>query len=112
MSLAQMKKPQEPMPAIQLLLDGCHGIYLPQQFATQFDLAKFNLPDKAVIEYLLAGPEDEEYWDAWAEVLDAATYAGTDGNTYYLYQDGDLWLVCEDTMTEEEYSDFFGYPKN
>jgi hypothetical protein len=40
---------------------------------------------------------NEEYWDAWADILDTWKSSDTDkdGNTiiYELYQDGDLWVT-------------------
>lgn len=31
-----------------------------------------------------------------------------DGHEWFLYQDGDLWAVCPELLTDEEYENFFG----
>ena len=51
-------------------------------------------------------PENEWYWEAWHEVLDKAQYIDNQGNIYRLYQDGDLWLICYELMTNEEKINF------
>lgn len=96
------------MKAMELLLSDARGVYIPRDFVTEFDLSKFeNLPNDM---HLCSDPEFEHYWDIWQDALDSATYT-KDGNVWRLHQDGDLWLVCADLMSNEEYSDFFGEMK-
>jgi hypothetical protein len=56
----------------------------------------------------LTGPHREEYWDAWTDVCDNASYTDSDGYIWNLHQDGDLWAICQELMTDEEYLGFYG----
>lgn len=93
--------------AINLLVDGSRGIYVPQAFVEGFDLSLWNGIRDEDIETIKAGPEHEWYWEAWNDILSSAEYSH-DGHTYRLYQDGDLWAYCEERMSETERRDFFG----
>jgi hypothetical protein len=62
-------------------------------------------PDNAHNWSDAADPDSEGYWDAWAYVLDNARFVH-DGDTYTLYQDGDLWALCVERMSEEEKTNF------
>lgn len=91
---------------IQILLDSNRGIYIPQHFAEDCeDWEGISEKDK---ETLLAGPDADWYWDTWADVLDRATYTDADGHVWRLYQDGDLFAICDALMTDDDYMDFFG----
>lgn len=83
-----------------LFLDGNRGIYLPQSFANCVDRACVSGVAAVHWETLEAGPEHENYWDAWDTVLQCAkiTYKG---EPHYLHQDGDLWLVKEGEEPDE-----------
>lgn len=94
------------MESIVLMMSDNHGIYIPQNFVNDVDINAWHVkPEDA--EILAAGPDNEGYWDAWDSVLNDAYYMHGDAK-YTLHQDGDLWAVCPDRMTNEEYSDFFG----
>ena len=71
-----------------LLVDGHHGIYVPQLFAQQFMQQNCTSEDW---ETLMAGPETEWYWEAWETVLQ--DWTGLDGETLVLGESGDLFLV-------------------
>jgi len=78
-----------------------HGIYIPQYFAESIKpecLSGVSSEDMAI---LLAGPDHEEYWDAWDVVGNNATLTDSNGVTFYLYQDGDLWLIPSDHEWED-----------
>tara|TARA_R110000851_G_scaffold194288_1_gene345096 strand:+ start:162 stop:944 length:783 start_codon:yes stop_codon:yes gene_type:complete len=65
------------------------GIYIPQHFAESHMPQKWEGYNDEDITILLAGPDHEQYWEAWDSVLnDAETI---NGGT--LHQDGDLWVV-------------------
>lgn len=92
------------LPAVALLLDSARGTYIPSDFVTGFDLSVWTgiSEENAAI---CADPEHENYWDAWSDILSSAEH--TDGvNTWTLYQDGDLWALCYELMTDEEKSNF------
>jgi hypothetical protein len=93
--------------AINLLVSDSHGVYVPQAFREKFDLALWDGIRDNEIEAIEAGPDHEWYWEAWNDILNSATYT-QDGDTYRLWQDGDLWAICYERMTVAEYEEFFG----
>lgn len=100
------------LPAIRLLVDSRYGVYVPQRFVDSYDMAKWDwskseaLCQREEVESLKAEPhESEMYWEDWQAVLDNATFK-QDGFTWRLYQDGDLWAICEELMTAEEKHNF------
>ena len=92
---------------LKLLLSDSRGTYIPRDFVEEFDLTKFSNidPDDVAI---LHDPDHPDYWDAWDNVLQYATHTDEHGFKWYLWQDGDLWMICDELMTDEEYHDFFG----
>lgn len=92
------------MSGLTLLIDGHHGVYVPQVFAEQFDLNEWriNVPDQLELE----SADNEYYWEVWSDVLAEARYTDKDGHMWCLYQDSDLWAVCEELLTEEERENF------
>ncbi len=91
--------------AVSLLLDSNRGVYIPQSFITTFDLSKWEGITIDNIAALSAGPDIEDYWSAWESVIDSATFT-ENGHVWRLYQDGDLWALCDELMTEEEKYNF------
>ena len=77
--------------AIMCLLDGARGIYIPQAFVTCYDPIAWHVSadDVAILE---AGPDHEDYWEAWDDVLREAYYDDERGH-WTLEQDGDLFAV-------------------
>jgi len=78
-----------------LWLSDARGIYIPRDFATSFvDRAKavsgVSEEDWAILE---AGPDHELYWDNWTDVCEYATATDENGIEYFVYQDGDCWLI-------------------
>lgn len=98
------------MAGIQILVSDTHGIGVPQQFIRCCCAVEWHVePRDAAV--LSAGPEHEDYWEVWNEVLDSAYYEHPDGYRYTLHQDGDLFAVCGDLMTNEEYENLYGETK-
>ena len=90
--------------AIHILLDSNRGIYIPRDFEAGILWRDFdNVPNDIEV---LKNPDHENYWDVWADVIDNATWTDKDGNTFILYQDGDVFLMCPELMTEEEKRNF------
>lgn len=81
----------------ELFLDSNRGVYIPQHFAELIDVQDWTGIDAEDLDVLRAGPDAEEYWDAWTSVLDNAETR--DGRV--LHQDGDLWLVARDRAIED-----------
>lgn len=81
---------------MDVLIDGRHGVYIPQIFAEMVLSGNLPVNSPALRTYLgdLGNPEHEGYWEAWEQVLSQAQIQHS-GVTYHLYQDGDLFLVEE-----------------
>lgn len=73
--------------------DSARGIFIPQFFAESIrrELVQ-NVTDEdwTILE---SGPDHEQYWDTWDDVTSSAILTDDFGDTWTLYQDGDLWLV-------------------
>ena len=92
---------------ISILVGDAHGIYVPQVFINNFDLSLWDNIDEDDIETIKSGPETEYYWDAWNNILESAEYKAH-GKTFKLHQDGDLFAIAYDELSEEERKEFFG----
>lgn len=86
---------------MHLLLSDARGIYIPRDFA---ELYGEYLSEEQ--KFILAHPEDDSYWDVWAEVVDNVEI-DIDGKVYRLHQDGDLWAYRLEDMTLEQQFNFF-----
>lgn len=94
------------MDNIACLVPSADGVYVPKSFVECYDYRYWGVSEEDA-KILLEGPEHELYWEAWHDVLGSASYE-KDGVTYTLYQDGDLFAVAMDELTDEEYKNFFG----
>mgnify|MGYP000910378112 CR=1 FL=1 len=102
------------MNAVNLILSDARGIYIPRDFVTDdyneiavdhcsaWGLNEGNRGDWESA----ANPDAEWYWEAWRYILDNAKFTDSNGDIFTLYQDGDLWGLCVDRMTEEEKQNF------
>ena len=95
------------MSGIKLLLSKARGIYIPQNFYESFNLSDWNINSDTVngIDDL-SDPENDFYWDTWEDVLNNAFFIDKDGHKWVLYQDGELWAICYELMTDEEKHNF------
>lgn len=90
------------MSGVEILFNDNRGVYIPQNFVEEMDLSKwYGVPDWT-LGVLEAGPDHEDYWEAWDQMERDAYFVDADNNTWTLYQDGDLFLVCEEIMSIEE----------
>lgn len=85
--------------------DECRGVYIPQYFAQSCNREMVTGVDQEDWEALEAGPENEQYWDAWDDVIRNATITSPDGKEGFLYQDGGLWIIWGDD--DPDYKDIF-----
>jgi len=92
------------MNGVQLLLSDSRGIYIPRDFVECFDLNQWNIDSKYIER--LSSPDNEYYWDNWELVLNNAYFIDNNGNKWQLWQDGDLWAICYELMTDEEKTNF------
>lgn len=91
-------------PEMLLWLSDALGVYIPRAFANSFNdrskhVTGVSDEDWAILE---VGPEHEQYWDAWLEVCEKAVVTDENGVKYFLNQDGDLWLVPDGMIWDEE----------
>ena len=95
------------MNAVELLLSDARGVYIPRDFVEDFDVTRWGLdPDSWAIK-TCADPEDLNYWDAWNDILGRSEFKQYEGhNVWRLHQDGDLWAICYELMTDEEKTNF------
>ena len=80
---------------------------MPRDFTTCINTSKFigiRLSDLKILQ----DPEHEEYYDAWTDVLDKAVHIDESLNKWRLWQDGDLWMVCPELMSDDDYYNFYG----
>ena len=92
------------MSGISLLLSDARGVYIPRDFVDNFDLDKWHVDNKYT--YLLSSPNNEWYWDYWDVVCSIAYFVDEYNNKWRLCQNGDLWAVCYELMTDEERVNF------
>ncbi len=76
---------------MKLLITDAAGVYIPQQFAENFEGWGI-LPQD--FQILRQGPDHEQYWDVWSDVLIYASIEH-EGEVYRLHQDGDLWALSD-----------------
>jgi hypothetical protein len=102
------------MDAVVLILSDARGVYIPRDFLTDNQnqivwehCAAWGLTGENVNRWHMAAqPESEFYWEDWDWILSNAKYTTKEGDVYHLYQDGDLWALCYDKMTDEEKENF------
>ena len=100
--------------AIYLYSSDSRGIYIPKHFAESIKrqfIHKLNKKIESNLNFLAHfEPCSNEYWDRWCEILDSVIITATmdDGilYNYSLYQDGDLWLMDYEKMTNQEKANF------
>lgn len=93
------------MQAVEILLSDVRGIYIPANFVSEFDVKKWGLDPESWAVKRCESPDSEPYWDAWMEILDKAEFHH-EGNVWRLHQDGDLFAICYELMTDEEKEGF------
>ena len=81
----------------ELFADGARGIYIPQFFAQSVKRALVRGVSQYEWDVLEAGHEHDAYWDVWTNVLDNATLDHPNLGRCTLHQDGDLWVVPDQT---------------
>ena len=76
-----------------LVIDGYHGIYIPQIFAQRFPEW---LSDEER-DILLAGPEHENYWETWEDV----TRRAYEEQSLYLGEADDVFILTNSPLNAE-----------
>lgn len=101
---------------IQLVFEDRRGVYIPRDFAVEIIHRKFSGYTWEDVEELerIGNKEDpnteetEVYWEIWSKILADAEHIDNGYNKWFLYQDGDVFLICLELMTPEEKRNFFG----
>lgn len=83
------------METMECLIDGHHGIYVPQVFAESYNPETWT--GVMFREILKQGPDHKDYWDAWDYTLNEAVHTDENGQKWTLYhgESGDLFIVHE-----------------
>jgi hypothetical protein len=98
----------EKLAAVELLLSDARGQYIPRDFVTECDPTQWGIKLGSFEKRQLSNPEKEFYWSTWESVLHRAKHKTPEGNVYRLHQDGDLYAICDELMTDDEYFNFYG----
>jgi hypothetical protein len=92
---------------IEILLNDTRGVYIPRDFVQGFDMEAWHITDQDMINDLQE-PENEWYWESWESLMNNAYFVDSEGMTWRLYQEGDLFALS-DELTENEHNERFGY---
>ena len=84
-----------------LLASDSRGVFIPQYFAGSIVRDMVTGVSAKEWQELEQGPEFEYYWDTWDMVLNNAILTDDSGQSFYLWQDGDLWAVPTDFTFED-----------
>lgn len=95
------------MSGVSILLSDSNGIYIPKFFAEHM-AEGWTGGSEYDLSVLKSGPEAESYWEVWDWYLTYASHVDKNGKTWRLYQDGDLFAICDELMSDEEYKNFYG----
>lgn len=91
----------------ELLVDSHHGIYIIQFFCQQYAPYITNIDKvKEDLDICLAGPDHEDYYDAWSNLIDNVEFTNDKGEKYTignLEDEGDLWAIPEGYEFPEDY---------
>jgi hypothetical protein len=95
------------MSEAMLYADGARGIYIPQYFAESIQRDAVTGVKPEALDMLAGDPDQDWYWETWNDVLDNAVVTDkSTGIVYHLYQDGDLWLIPDDMIWDDN-AEFF-----
>ena len=96
------------MENVKCIVDGANGVFVPMVFAQTVNRALLSGVTAETLDYLAKKEslEDEGFWDAWDSVLNNARITHN-GKIYHLHQDGDLFAIDWDNLTDDE-SEAFG----
>lgn len=100
--------------AVHILSDA-RGVFIPRDFLTDdyneiaWDhCTAWGLTEENAEHWQdAANPDSEYYLEAWDWILNSARYTEKEtGKVFTLYQDGNLWGLCIEHMTDEEKHNF------
>lgn len=82
------------------LLNDAHGQLIPAKFIECYNPTAWGVTADDQKE--LSSPDNPYYWETWESVEQYATFTDTDGNKWHLWQDGDLFAVCYELLSDNE----------
>ena len=93
--------------ALMLMCNSHHGIYIPNLFFKQniepmkiwCDTNGFNFEDYRPLN----NPDNEDYWEAWEQLLNDYWFDHPFYGKCILYHNEDLWAYPEDMEIPEDY---------
>lgn len=90
----------------ELLVDSHHGIYIAQSFCQRYAAYITNMDKvKEDFDICLLGPDNEDYFEAWADLMDNVEFTNDKGEKYTvgnLGEEGDLWAIPEGYEFEDD----------
>ena len=89
---------------IECIIDSRHGVFVPVVFAQTINRALLSGVSAETLDYLAkeGSLEDDGFWEEWDSVLNNARITHN-GKIYHLHQDGDLFAIDWDNLTDKEY---------
>ena len=75
-----------------ILIDCNKGVYIPKVFVQRWGNVCISGITQKEIDILLDGPDNNEYWDCWDDVVDNIRFL-FDGQLCSIFQDDDLFAV-------------------
>lgn len=91
----------------ELLVDSHNGIYIAQEFCKRYAPYITNMSEvKEDFDICMDGPDNEQYFDAWADLMDNVQFTNDRGEKYNvgnLGEEGDLWAIPEGYEYPEEF---------
>lgn len=91
----------------ELLVNDAHGIYVIQQFVKKYLSYIVNRCElQEDIDIVFDGPEHEDFYDAWANLLDKVQLTNDKGEKFTignLGDRGDLWAIPEGYEYPDEF---------
>lgn len=83
----------------ELLVNDSHGIYIAQTFCKAYYAYITNMDKvKEDFDICLAGPDHEDYFEAWDDLMNNVEFTNDKGERYSvgnLGEGGDLWAIPE-----------------
>jgi len=99
---------------MELIASDARGIYIPQHVAEFCKLEPMRKTPQSIarlavnVATCLEGPDAENYWEAWSEILDLACIR-VGRARWSLYQDGDCWAIRMCARARKEAAHAFGW---
>ena len=89
----------------RLILDGRHGVYIPQLFCEDITEEECNSLsiEWSDVRCCQSGPDEEWYWEAWDNIERDLLFTDSKGQQWRIYQNGDLWEVPANCEISEDF---------